>query len=75
MGKAQLIAHAMKGRVVRVVDEQEIGVSNTPHVFEPNEDLRPARTATFALKPTPIEAGTLGVNSRVQLVVEIEAQP
>src|SRR5207245_6787350 len=75
MGKAQSIAQAMGGRVVRVVEEQEGGT---------NRPTAEANLATYAAEesrldarkamPTPVEAGSLNVKSQVQLVVEIEAK-
>lgn len=77
MTKAQSIAQAMGGRVVRVVEEQEAGTAGTP--AEPSAagfdySLR-LSAAKVALDPTPVQAGALNVNSRVQVVVEIQAGP
>jgi uncharacterized protein YggE len=77
MTKAQSIAQAMGGRVVRIVEEQEAGTAGTP--AEPSAagydySLR-LSTAKVALDPTPVQAGALNVNSRVQVVVEIQARP
>jgi uncharacterized protein len=77
MGKAQSIAQAMRGRVLRVVEEQEGSATN--RAAESGLDARVLRASMnqdfSKLKPTPLEAGTLNVRSDVQLVVEIEASP
>jgi uncharacterized protein YggE len=72
MSKAQSIAQAMGGKVVRVVEEQEAGTTGTPSATAADNvdysfDLRVARTA---MKQTPVQAGALNVSSRVQVVVE-----
>jgi uncharacterized protein YggE len=80
MTKAQSIAQAMGGKVVRVVEQQEAGtMPGTPaestatyNAQAMNLNLRAERLAGM---PTPVQAGPLNVNSRVQVVVEIEARP
>lgn len=80
MTKAQSIAQAMGGKVVRVVEQQEAGtMPGTPaestatyNAQAMNLNLRGERLAGM---PTPVQAGPLNVNSRVQVVVEIEARP
>jgi uncharacterized protein YggE len=73
--KAQSIAQSMGGQVVRVVEEQEAGITGTPPLpsREANTDFQEMR-AGMAYKPTPVQAAPLQVNSRVQLVVEIQAK-
>jgi uncharacterized protein YggE len=73
--KAQSIAKSMGGQVVRVVEEQEAGT-----MHQPTEAIRDA-TAGLAAESmdmrgqrTPLQAAPLQVNSRVQLVVEIQAK-
>jgi uncharacterized protein len=66
MGKAQVIAQALGGRVVRIVEVQEEGVEK-PRPLE----YAQMRTASGSAS-TPIEVGTLDITSRVQLVAEIE---
>lgn len=77
MTKAQSIAQAMGGKVVRVVEEQEAGTTGTP--TESKEDNSAyslgLRAARGALKQTPVQAGALNVSSRVEVVVEIQARP
>jgi uncharacterized protein YggE len=78
MGKAQSIAQAMGGRVLRVVEEQE----NAPGRPGESDVLanRPAESLALDMSvarkviPTPVEAGSLNVRSQVQLIVEIEAR-
>lgn len=77
LAKAQSIAQAMGGRVVRVVEQQEAGTTGTP-----SEAMAETRGYSFgvdklamATRQTPVQAGALNVNSRVQVVVEIEARP
>jgi uncharacterized protein YggE len=85
MTKAQAIAQALGGRVVRVVEEQEGGttrrVSTTESELDEMQDksfsnanmsVTDARRSRVS---TPVEAGSLNVRSQVQLLVEIEAQP
>ncbi|HVF56161.1 MAG TPA: SIMPL domain-containing protein [Pyrinomonadaceae bacterium] len=83
MGKAQSIAQALGGRVVRIVEQQEGGfVNRRTGTDEERNEAYPsaaamANTATDAAKQTmrtPVEAGSLSVKSQVQLIVEIEAQ-
>jgi uncharacterized protein YggE len=77
MGKAESIAQAMGGRVLRVVEEQE-GMPGRPGesdivangpAYALSEDMSLARKTI----PTPVEAGSLNVRSQVHLIVEIEA--
>ncbi|HYN84946.1 MAG TPA: SIMPL domain-containing protein [Pyrinomonadaceae bacterium] len=80
MAKARAMAAAMGGRVVRVVEQQEGGFEGRPELADEraryyssaanaNMDMSTAK----ASPRTPVEAGSLDVRSRVQLVVEIEA--
>jgi uncharacterized protein YggE len=84
MAKAQAMAQALGGRVVRVVEEQEGGFVNRPMTTEDFEDYNTRANANTSrlypaeLKPaprTPVESGSLNVRAQVQLIVEIEAQP
>jgi uncharacterized protein YggE len=68
MTKAQAIAQAMGGRVVRIVEEQEAGTNGTPTYYADTMERAKENDVT------PVQAGALNVNSRVQLVVEIEAK-
>lgn len=69
VGKAQVIAQALGGRVIRIMEVQEEG-ADRPRPTEYSQ----MRTAS-ANASTPVEAGTLDITSRVQLVAEIEAGP
>jgi len=70
LGKAQAIAQALGGRVVRILEVQEAGL--TPRPIYAEGDIRTRMTAQSANAPTPIEVGTLDINSQVQLTAEIE---
>ena len=68
VSKAQVIATALGGRVVRIVEVQEEGFQQRPPV--------PVyQTETFMAKSsvaTPIEVGSLDITSRVQVIAEVE---
>jgi uncharacterized protein len=68
VSKAQVIASALGGRVVRIVEVQEEGFQQRPPV--------PVyQTETFMAKrdvATPIEVGSLDISSRVQVIAEVE---
>ncbi len=67
--KANYIATALGGRVVRVVEVQEAGT------YRPPVPLEYARaTAQADSVSTPIVVGALDVRAQVQLVVEVETQ-
>lgn len=68
LSKAQLIAQALGGRVVRVVEVQEGGLTRPPILYKQTERLV-AQDAS-----TPIEVGALDIAAQVQLVAEIETQ-
>jgi uncharacterized protein len=70
VGKAQTIAQALGGRVARVLEVQEAGV--TPRPIYDAEYGRNRMMAQSAAAPTPIEVGTLDITSQVQLIAEIE---
>ena len=67
IGKAQVIAQALGGRVGRIVEVQEEGFSRPRPLTENNDAVMSRAQAS-----TPIEVGTLEVTSRVQLIAEIE---
>ncbi len=67
VGKAQVIASAIGGRVTRVVEVQEEGFMR-PRPLQ--GDMAEVRTMMKA--STPIEVGSLDVTARVQLIAEIE---
>lgn len=64
IAKAQTIAQALGGRVVNIIAVQEGGTSR-PIIYADRDAF--VKTAS-----TPIEVGTLEINSQVQLVAEIE---
>jgi uncharacterized protein YggE len=68
VSKAQVIAQALGGRLVRIVEVQEEGA------IRPPQPLYAAEYAQGkAAVSTPIEIGTLDVTSRVQLVAEVDS--
>jgi uncharacterized protein YggE len=79
LGKAQAIAQALGGHVVRIVEEQEGGSMYRPPITEEEKAYTGTMNAnTNAAKMslrTPVEAGSLNVKSQVQMIVEIEARP
>ena len=75
MAKADAIAKAMHGRVVRVIESTEGGLP----IQLPDEYKAAASSNTAAMKSeakpyitTPVQAGSLNVHASVRLVVEIE---
>lgn len=68
MNKAQVIAQALGGRVVRVVEVQEEGFQRPPVPVYQAEAFMAKRDSAA----TPIEVGSLDITSRVQLIVEVE---
>ncbi|HEU0251708.1 MAG TPA: SIMPL domain-containing protein, partial [Pyrinomonadaceae bacterium] len=68
MSKARVIAQALSGRVVRIVEVQEEGFQQRPP--------QPLQAEAFMVKrdsvATPIEVGSLDISSRVQLIAEVE---
>ncbi|HZI20570.1 MAG TPA: SIMPL domain-containing protein [Pyrinomonadaceae bacterium] len=77
MEKAETMAQALGGRVVRVVEQQEGGFRNRPTQVEQEERAGYANMNTTGISArqsprTPVETGPLNVRSEVQLVVEIE---
>ena len=68
MSKAQVIAGALGGRVVRIIEVQEEGFERPRPIYQAEY----GRMTTAAAVPTPIEVGTLDITSRVQLIAEVE---
>ena len=69
VSKARVIAQALGGRVVRIVEVQEEGFQQRPPV--------PIYKAEFGMAQrdaasTPIEVGSLDISSRVQIIAEVE---
>lgn len=73
MSKAQTLAQALGGRVVRIVEVQEAGAGRPPIPLR-QESVAFARVGA-ADTPTPIEVGELDIRSQVQLVAEIDTKP
>jgi uncharacterized protein len=69
VSKAQVIASALGGRVVRIVEVQEEGFQQRPPVPVYQTESFMAKRADVA---TPIEVGALDISSRVQLIAEVE---
>jgi len=67
LSKAQVIAAALGGRLVRIVEVQEEGVQQPRPIYADQLQMK-----SMSAAPTPIEVGTLDITSRVQLVAEIE---
>ncbi|HEX6182854.1 MAG TPA: SIMPL domain-containing protein, partial [Pyrinomonadaceae bacterium] len=84
MQKAEAMAGAMNGRIVRVVEQREGGFPERPTELIDNaasaglsnrNAYESALHAEASRARTPVAAGTLNVRSQVFLVVEVEAQP
>lgn len=71
VGKARMIANALGGRVVRIVEVQEEGFQQRPPVpiYQAESFLAGAKSAVS----TPIEVGSLEITSRVQVIAEVES--
>jgi uncharacterized protein YggE len=69
MSKAQVIAQALGGRVLRIVEVQEDGFQQRP----PVPIYQTESFASAAKVATPIEVGSLEINSRVQVIAEVES--
>lgn len=67
VSKAQVIASALGGRVVRIVEVQEEGVNRPTPIYQ--EQMQ---TRGFIAAQTPIEVGTLDITSRVQVIAEVD---
>ena len=68
MSKARVIAQALGGRLVRVVEVQEEGfIQRPPQPLFRSEAMQARDMAT-----TPIEVGSLDITSKVQLIAEVE---
>ncbi|MBV9928082.1 MAG: SIMPL domain-containing protein [Acidobacteria bacterium] len=85
MAKAEAMAQAMGGRIVRVVEEREGNFPAPPpqpgaydYLASSSASNMNADMSAYAAKAaprTPVESGSLQVRSQVYLVVEVEAQP
>jgi uncharacterized protein YggE len=68
MSKAQVIAQALGGRVLRIVEVQEEGFQRPQPIYQAQEFA----IAGAQRVATPIEVGSLDIRSHVQLIAEIE---
>jgi uncharacterized protein len=68
VSKAQVIARALGGRVVRIVEVQEEGFRQPIPIVQSEGFTKMARQSA----DTPIEVGSLEISSRVQLIAEVE---
>jgi hypothetical protein len=82
MRKAEAMAEAMNGRIVRVVEQREGGFPERPTETVGNEAsggmsnrIANASAVNMSGYQTPVAAGTLNIRSQVFLVVEVEARP
>jgi uncharacterized protein YggE len=71
VGKARMIATALGGRVVRIVEVQEEGFQIRPPM--PMYGTADFATLQSAKVATPIEVGSLEITSRVQVIAEVES--
>jgi hypothetical protein len=71
MSKAQAIARALGGRILRIIEVQEEGAMPRP-IYNAEYGRQAVALAGRAQSPTPIEVGTLDIRSQVQLVAEVE---
>jgi len=72
VSKARMIASALGGRVVRIVEVQEAGFQQIPPV--PYYATAGTMTGVAQSKiATPIEIGSLEITSRVQVIAEVES--
>ncbi len=67
MNKARVIATALGGHVVRVIEVQEEGLQRPVPIYQPQVAMARQEVST------PIEIGSLEITSRVQLIAEVEA--
>lgn len=65
IAKANTLAQALGGRVVKITAVQESGGNPRPVIYAQREAMTRAAD-------TPIEVGTLEINSEVQLIAEVE---
>lgn len=77
MAKAEAIAKAMNGRIVRIVETTEGGLSvESPEIYNAAMSSNSSMAMRMEEKPavpTPVQAGSLNVHASVRMVVEIEA--
>jgi len=72
LAKAEAIAKSLNGRIVRVVETNEGGISNLPTMQRYSSNSMMANASSISAYTTPVQAGALDVRSQVLLVVEVE---
>ena len=72
VAKARMIANALGGRVVRIVEVQEEGFQQRPPVLNFAYEGMTAGLQKAGVA-TPIEVGSLEITSRVQVIAEVES--
>jgi uncharacterized protein len=82
MEKAEAMAQAMGGRIVRVVEEREgnfpapaLAPGTNYEAYGSSMSAANTNADSRMSQRTPVEAGSLNVRSQVFLVVEVETQP
>ena len=73
MNKANSIAQALGGHVLRVVEENEAATVTGEGFNQYISDGNARLDATRVAPPTPVASGALSIKSNVQLIVEIES--
>jgi uncharacterized protein len=73
MAKAEAIAESLGGRIYRVVEAQEGGITPRPSQTE-NYAANSAASVDYKRTITPVMAGSLNVHSQILLVVEVETK-
>ena len=74
MEKARVLAEALGGRLVRIVEVHEGGMARPVPIYAAYAGGGTAEARMSAPPPTPVEPGTLEVRAQVQLVAEIETK-
>jgi uncharacterized protein YggE len=70
LDKAQAIAQALGGRVIRIIEVQETTAGRPIPIYK-SEMAATRGMVAQAAPPTPIEVGALDISSQVQLVADI----
>jgi uncharacterized protein YggE len=71
LDKAQSIAQALGGRVVRIAEVQEANAVVRP-IYEAEYKVQTMMRGAPAQAQTPVEVGTLDIRSQVQLIAEVD---
>jgi uncharacterized protein len=74
MAKAEAIAESLNGKIYRVVEAQEGGVTPQPVQSEYYSANSAATTADYKRVNTPVIAGSLNIHSRILLIIEVETK-